>query len=145
MPERRIVKLDDIERRLVKVHRKPFHDWIRQIVTLSSGGLTLLVGLRGNYVPHDPKALWTLYVCWISLATCILSGVVCLAYEWRIPLLAAKHVRDMRIEQGEAATIQHVQTHVGPPVPGIAKWSSILTFCSFCVAVIALTAFALLN
>ena len=41
--ERKQVTLEDVERRLVEEHRKPYYDWLRHLITLAVATLTTLV------------------------------------------------------------------------------------------------------
>ena len=90
--ERKMVTLDDIERRHLADHRKPYYDWLRHLVTLCIGTLTALVALQGHYVPLHPKLLWALAVCWASLTASIFLGILALRAEYLLPLEAVKKI-----------------------------------------------------
>lgn len=95
-----------IERDLVSKWEIPYFNWIRQIVTLSASGLTLLVALQKNYVPQNPTGLWLLQLCWCLLAISIVSGLLVLFGESQRNLDAANYLRKKRIEKGALRLIR---------------------------------------
>ena len=106
--QRKIVTLDDIERRHNLKYVERIQAWHRQLMVLASGGLTLLVSLQGSYVPSNPKALWLLQGCWLSLAICVASGVLVIFGEAQgyrdAQLRLAKHRKD----HGDEATTRWI-------------------------------------
>lgn len=143
--ERKEVTLEDIERRLIGFHREPFNNWLRQLVGLSSGALTLLVGLQSHYIPQHPKGLWLLRLCWGCLAIAVLAGVVALRGEWQTPLDAYSDLRWMRHTRGDAAAATDLMTNSGHAPRPVFHRAARATFLCFCVAVLALAAFAVWN
>lgn len=73
-------------RRLTDLHLTAYYAWIRHVVTLSSGSLTLLVGLQKHYIPSSPHELYLLKCCWGGLTLSILLGIVALYGEAQSPL-----------------------------------------------------------
>jgi hypothetical protein len=143
--ERKQVTLDDIERRLIAEHFEPFHNWLRQLVSLSSAALTLLVGLQSHYIPQRPIALWLLRLCWGSLAIVVLAGVVSLRSEWQTPLDAAKALRKERDLLGDEETARRM-VHNADHLP--RRFSQIAVRCTFwffVLSVVTLATFAILN
>ena len=49
--------------------------WLRQILTLSSTSLTVLIALRSQLVPEHPQSIWLLQLTWIALMTTIASAL----------------------------------------------------------------------
>lgn len=96
-------------RRLTDLHRAAYYAWIRQVVTLSSGSLTLLVGLQKHYLPSTPHNLWLLKSCWGGLTLSILLGVVALYGEAQSPLIGLNEIENneclYRAEGGRRSTI----------------------------------------
>jgi hypothetical protein len=143
--ERRTVTLDDIERRLVSEHRKPFYEWIRHVVGLSTASLTLLVALQSHYIPNDPKGIWLLAVCWLSLALSVISGVLALRGEYQTPLDAARNLREKRRAHGDAETVAWVARGSGYIPRPIFKWARGVMVCSFLLGVVSIAVFAVWN
>jgi len=48
--------------------------WLRQILTLSSTSLTVLIALRSQLVPEHPESIWLLQITWIALMIAIASS-----------------------------------------------------------------------
>lgn len=143
--ERKVVTLDDIERRLVLEHIGPHYEWIRHVVSLCTGSLTVLVSLQTHYVPKAPRGLWLLGLCWFLLAASVLSGLVALRGEDQTALDAAKDLRRMRRELGdEAVAVRLSRNSAFGPRP-IFTWARRIMIASFSVAIAALTVFAMLN
>jgi hypothetical protein len=72
-------------------HFTAFYSWVKTIITLSSGALTLLVGFQKNYVSEAAKYIYILKASWILLLLTIILGVIVLFGEsetmydaWRI-------------------------------------------------------------
>jgi hypothetical protein len=143
--ERKPVTLDDIERRLVEQHIVPFHNWLRQLVSLSSGTLTLLVGLQNHYIPQHPTSLWLLRVCWGCLAIAVLSGLVALRGEWQNPLDAFSALRRKRANHGDAAAAADIEQNSSHAPRFIFRAAVQITFWCFILSVLTLAAFAILN
>lgn len=143
--ERKQVTVQDVILRLSKSHLKPYYAWLRQILGLSSGALTLLVALQGSYIPQHPVGLPLLRWCWCLLALTILSVLVALYGESAIPLAAANGLRKIWRDQGEAAVAAHLRNNSSPPSPAIYLWSARVAICAFALAVIAMASFAILN
>lgn len=102
--DRVVVTLDDIVRRHVSDHRKPYYDWLRHLVTLCVATLTALVALQGHYVPRDAHNLFALALCWVALTGAIFLGVLALRQEYLAPLEAAQKIQKSRETYGDSAT-----------------------------------------
>lgn len=101
--DRVVVTLDDIVRRHVSDHRKPYYDWLRHLVTLCVATLTALVALQGHYVPRDAHNLFALALCWVALTGAIFLGVLALRQEYLAPLRLHKNTKS-RETYGDSAT-----------------------------------------
>jgi hypothetical protein len=143
--ERKVVTLDDIELRLLLEHVKPHYDWIRHVVSLCTGSLTLLVSLQTHYVPKAPRSLWLLALCWLLLAGSVFSGLVPLRAEDQTPLDAAKDVRRMRRELGDEETAARLTRNSGFAPRPIFTWARRTMIMSFSAGIAVLTTFAILN
>jgi hypothetical protein len=143
--ERNFVTLDDVERRMVTHHREPFNNWLRQIVTLSSGALTLLVGLQSQYVPQHPKGLILLRASWGLLAVAVLAGIVALRGEWQTWLDATSRLRSLRQTRGDAAAAASLSADDSYRPRQIFLVATQATFWAFAFAVLLLATFAIWN
>ena len=143
--ERKSVTFEDIERRLLDMHNKAYYAWIRQVVTLSAGSLTVLVALKNNYVPANPQALLLLKACWAGLALSILLGVVALFGEAQTPLDAINNIRKDRKALGDEATARKLSGNAGTMPKKRYIYAQKALYYSFVVSVILLCAFAIAN
>lgn len=107
MSEKRIiVTLDDIQRRHLLIHNDLLRDWHRQLVSLASALLVVLVTFQGSYVPEDPKYPYLLIVCWASLAISVCAGILVIYGEAQSRMDAHNHLGKLRATRGDDATIQ---------------------------------------
>jgi hypothetical protein len=143
--ERKQVTVHDVMLRLSGQHVKPYYDWLRQILGLSSGALTLLVALQGNYIPQHPVGLPLLQLCWGLLALSILSALLALYGESAIPLEAANHLRRMVRDEGEAVAALYVRNNTFAPSPAIYGWARKSTVLSFALSVVLIALFGVIN
>jgi hypothetical protein len=143
--ERKIVTLDDIERRHIQNHAKPYYDWIRQVVTLAAGSLTALVALQGHYVPRNPAHPRTLAIAWVALALTILFGLLALRAESSLHLASARRLRAIRATHGDAYATRFVRRSTGMGPGWIHRWSVNLMLLSFLVALVSLCFFSIAN
>jgi hypothetical protein len=144
--ERKIVTLDDIESRHLVDHRKPYYDWLRHLVTLCIGTLTVLVALQGHYVPLHPKLLWALALCWAALTATIFLGILVLRAEYLLPLDAVRKIQVSRASIGDRATenlISRGGLQVSPPWHH--RWAVRLMLALFFLALLSLCVFAISN
>src|SRR3989338_1394547 len=142
---RRTVTLDDIERRHVSQHLKPYYTWIRHVVSLSTAALTLLVSLQNNYVPNEPRSVWLLAVCWGAFAMAVLSGICALHGEWQTPLDAAQALHRRRAVNGDMAVAAEVARNSGFVPRSIYRYARRLMICAFLVGVVSIAAFTIRN
>ena len=143
--ERNLVTLDDIERRFSSEHLKPYYDWIRLVISLSTVSLTLLVSLQSQYVPKQPKSLWLLAVCWLSNVVSVGAGLLALSGEYQTPLDAVRDLRKKRIDIGDAATAAAVMQNSGHAPRRIFKCARRVMICSFLSGVTSIAVFAVRN
>ena len=109
--EHETVTFEDVERRLTTMHRDAYYPWVRHVVTLASGALTVLVSLQNNYVPENPHGLSLLILCWVGLFLSISMGVVALYGEAQTPLDAAQNIRRMRKKYGDDLAAKHLENN----------------------------------
>lgn len=143
--DRKPVTLDDIERRLVQEHGKPYYDWLRQVVTLAIAALTALVALQGHYVPKQPRLPVLLAIGWSALAITIAAGLFALRSEYAIRLAAARRIRTMRATLGDAATAERLTKRGGTPPTKFHRWSVRTMVVSFMVSLVAICGFSIVN
>lgn len=142
---RKTVTFEDIERRLIGEHRKPYYDWLRHVVTLALAALTTLVALQGHYVPQKPAFPFFLAIGWAALALTIVSGLFALRSEYSTPLLAARRIREMRAIQGDHFTAISLNKNSSTMPNSMHKWSVGTMVTSFLVALTSICAFAIAN
>lgn len=137
-----LVTLDDIERRHMHNHSDPYWQWIRLVVTLATGTLTVLVSLQGHYVPRSPLLVWLLVAAWAALALSIASGLVALTWSYRGPLVAADKLRQIRQQHGDLVATAWVQHPDSTTVSVLHQWSVRVMSTSFLGALFALCWFS---
>ena len=96
--------LNNIEKILFQKWEKSYFAWVRHIVTLSASGLTLLIGLKNNYIPSAPQHLWLIQLCWCLLAVSIASGLLVLYGEGQTYLEAHNKIKKGRNDRGDEQT-----------------------------------------
>ena len=143
--ERKHVTLDDIERRLVREHGKPYYDWLRHVVTLAVAALTALVALQGHYVPKQPKIALLLAIGWAALVVTILAGLFALRSEYAMPLAAARNLHTMRTTLGDAATADQLSKRAVTLPHRFHRWSVCTMVTSFVASLFAICSFAIVN
>src|SRR5437773_6698007 len=122
-PSRKTVTFEDVERRVVGEHSKPYYDWLRHVVTLALAALTPLVALQGHYVPQKPAFPVLLAVGWAALAVTIVAGLFALRSEYSTPLRAARRIREIRSTQGDQAAAAALSSNSGTLPSPMHKWS----------------------
>jgi len=142
---RKIVTFEDVERRAVGAHIKPYYDWLRLVVTLALAALTTLVALQGHYVPSKPKFPLLLALGWVSLSLTIVSGLWALRSEYSTPLRSIQRIRSLRREHGDAYAAAALSKNSGTLPAPTHKWAVRGMVGSFLVALIAICAFAIAN
>lgn len=145
--ERKLVTLDDIERRHLFEYQEKRYEWHRQLVTLSSGGLTLLVSLQSSYVPELPSGLFLLQMCWSLLAISICSGILLLFGSAQSRLDAVNNLRGLRKDHGEKKAVQLVRKTNGTHLRErfVFRLAEHLAVGCFLGALVSLSWFAVLN
>ena len=59
-------------------HHTAYYSWIKFVITLSSGALTLLVGLQKHYIAQNPECILLLQASWVFLFLTICLGLIAL-------------------------------------------------------------------
>lgn len=144
-PQRKLVTVEDIERRLVGEHRKPYFDWLRLVVTLALAALTTLVALQGHYVPQNPVAPYLLAVGWVALALTIVAGLFALRSEYATPLAAAREIRSARSALGDQAAAAEITRNPGTGPSPFHKWAVRAMVACFLTALGSICTFAIVN
>lgn len=142
---RKTVTFEDIERRLISSHQKPYFGWLRHVVTLALAALTSLVALQGHYVPQKPSWVILLAVGWASLAFTIVFGLIALQAEYKTPLAAAKKIREMRALHGDHATASALNRNFATQPGRTHRWSVRAMVCFFLIALTSICCFAVVN
>ncbi len=144
-PSRKTMTFEDVERRLVGEHRKPYYDWLRHVVTLALAALTTLVALQGHYVPQKPVFPFLLAIGWAALALTIVSGLFALRSEFATHLQAAKRIRELRATRGDEFAANSLNNNLGT-LPHLShRWAVRVMVATFLVALVAICAFAICN
>ena len=144
--ERKAITFEDVERRLVGEHRRPYYDWLKHVVTLALAALTSLVALQGHYVPQQPIAICLLAIGWGALVLVILAGLFALRAEYAMPLKAADNVRKMRKDYGDMGAAMMMNSNLASVRPGLSHiWSVRIMVVSLVVALAAICGFAIAN
>jgi len=142
---RKIVTLDDLERRSIGEHVKPYYDWIRHIVSLSVGSLTALIALQGSYLPIHPQLSFLLALCWLALLMTILFGILSLRAEYNTPLASARRIRNMRVQHGDEYAVNYIKKNGGEVPHWHHKWAVRLMVMCFVLSLVSLCVFAVVN
>lgn len=144
--ETKNITLDDLERRHMANHLEPYWGWIRLVLSLSTGALTVLVSLQGHYVPMKPVHPWLLVLAWLLLVVSIAAGLWALRWAHLGPLAAARNLRRLRRRAGDVGVIAILERGGGGAnAPAIHRWSVWLMSASFVGALVLLCAFAARN
>jgi hypothetical protein len=139
------LEIREIARRRFVEHMAPFHNWIRSIVNLSAGALTLLVGLQGQYVGPHSQGLWLLRLSWGILASTILTGVFALMSEWRTPLDAGMNLWKVLREDGVESANRYLEDNPMYSPRKSLQAAVLATFFLFCFSVVSIAVFAIWN
>lgn len=142
---RKYVTFEDIERRAIGAHIKPYYDWLRHVVTLALAALTTLVALQGHYVPSNPKFPVLLAIGWASLALTIALGLWALRSEYTTPLRSIQRMRRLRKEHGDAHAANVISQNSGTLPEASHKWAVRGMVVSFLIALVVICAFAIAN
>lgn len=138
----KIVTLDDIERRHMANHIEPYWQWVRLVVSLATGSLTVLVSLQGHYVPKAPLFPWLLVLAWAALGLAVAFGLLALRWSYRGPLAAAYELRRMRSIHGDLAATRWLIRGRPTSVPVWHRWSVRAMTACFLGALLALCWFS---
>jgi len=111
--------------------------WLRQILTLSSTSLTVLIALRSQLVPEHPQSIWLLQLTWIALMIAIASALWGTAGYHKV--LMRLYVSHRRAEQIRDQTSEMI------PVPRFYLRCGKIAPFAFLVALLSLGVFGVLN
>ena len=116
--------------------------WLRNLVLLASGALTVIVSL-GAGANASGVSLQFLRLAWLSLGSGILLGAVALHGEvWTAAELARQMNRQIKLRPpGSTAPLGPIFA----PLPARYKWSRILCYAALTTAVISLVAHSVLR
>ena len=137
--------VEDVILRLTHSHLEPYYNWLRQILGLSSGALTLLVSLQGTYIPAHPLGLPLLQLCWGSLAASVVASLLALYGGSAIPLGAANHLRRLVASKGREFATKYMREKGSAMPPRIYTWSKATATLCFAIAVVLMASFAMIN
>ena len=143
--ERKIVTLDDLERRGGEMHRQPYFDWIRHVVSLATAALTALIALQSSYLSSHPQLPILLAACWLALLVTILLGILVLRTEYITPLNSVNRLRALRAEHGDEYTKNYISKNSSVKPPWYHSWAVRLMVFSFVLSLVLLCIFAVIN
>lgn len=116
--------------------------WLRQLLVLASGSLTVLVALRAG-AQITGAALFSLRSAWVSLGIAIVFGAFSLHGE----VWMARELVRLTVEENKQRTLSGSQL----PSPSVARlpkryvWSERLFYATLVAAVVSLVLYALLH
>ena len=114
--------------------------WLRHLLIIASGALTVLVSLHADKASTGVSLLF-MRVAWIGLGAGILLGSVCLHGEvWHSSEMVDKNVEALLQRDYRGVPIPD---HIVILRPWWLKWSERFCYCSLIISVVALVAFAL--
>ncbi len=117
---------------------KEYFIWLRHILTLSLGSLTLLVALQNQFLPAAPQALFLLKLSWILFAASIILALFALAGNHLLQFHTAR-------EYFRAAKSQETNVVRRTEIPEPYKTIGRIVPWVFVAAVVALTCFGIVN
>jgi len=119
-----------------------YYDWVRQMLTLTTGALMLLVALQGSFVPKNPRFLWLLESSWVGLALSITAAAIILHGRHGMCWRLAQH----RLEQLSKRNSPDAPLgHIGEKPPLLYRIADRFLPWLLVLSVITLTLFALAN
>jgi hypothetical protein len=140
------LQLNAIEKQLLDEHHNYYYQWMKHLVTLSSGGLTILVSMRNSYIPDSPTALWLLSGCWLLLCLSLLSGLMALYGQAASPLDAALRLKTSRKNEGDLKTLAQAMYGGFVIFPHkIYRYAYFGATLFFGIALVSLLCFAVMN
>ncbi|MFN4328324.1 MAG: hypothetical protein ACK4FF_05555 [Limnobacter sp.] len=134
--ERKLVTAEDISRRLVAQAFPVYFDWLKQLVTLSSLELTVLLSLvdiEGN-TPDEARV--ALLLTWVCLSIAVLAGVFACTWQYRGPLKQADNLDKLIFRQDVAGLNKAIRASVSPN--HYHRFAARTTVSTFCIATISL-------
>jgi len=145
--EKKSVTVYDIERKHYIEYTKKLQDWHKNIVTLSTGGLTILVSFQKNYVPQNPDAIILIQICWVALAICICCGLLVSFGQAQSRLDAANDLRKQLRIFGEQAVVERIAATNGLGFMEriIFRIARVMLPLAFLVSLVCLVWFAVIN
>lgn len=130
--QRKTVTVEDIIRRHTAEAFPAYFDWLKQLVTLSSLQLTVLLALAD--IPGDTSAAerLALLATWICLSTSVLTGVFACSWQYKGPLKSAQRLLDASLP-GREDELRSLVTRFGsaPPLEHrLMAGTTVLMFCA---------------
>jgi hypothetical protein len=141
-PEEALV---DARQKLIRQSFDSYEEWIKHLVTLCASGLTLTVALQNTYLPLQPKLLWLLQLCWVSLALGTLAGTAALYSRSKTSSQAAQTIHNAMQTATPAETYQQLLLSPGQRVAWHIRICQRALPWLFALALLSLTAFACIN
>ena len=124
--------------RIIDEGTKEYFAWLRHILTLSAGSLTILVALQNQFLPAAPKVLFLLKLSWILFAVSIILALFALAGHHLLLFHTAQDYLKLATRHETSAA-----GHTSVPEP-YKKLGRIVPY-FFVSAVVALTLFGIAN
>lgn len=122
-------------------HFTAFYTWIRFIITLASGLLTLLVGLHKLYISQDSNYIIFLKLSWICLLLTIIIGLIALYGESQVLFDLSKNLKKYR----DLPTSHQNNKTIGVSIPRVIRYAQITLPFLFSFSLIFLVLFAFIN
>lgn len=145
--DKKSVTVYDIERRHYIEYTEKLQEWHKHIVTLSTGGLTVLVSFQKNYVPQNAEAIMLIKICWVALAICICCGLMVFFGQAQSRLDAAIDLRRQVNTYGEQAVAERIAATNGLGFMEriLFRVARVLLPIAFLVSLVSLVWFAVIN
>ena len=138
-----LVTVPEILERLADEGNSRYFAWTRQMLTLASSGLVLLVSLQNSYLTLSSQYLWLLQLCWAGLAASICLATIVLHGEGQSFFDAANQLSKTHQREGEEGVIRLVKRFY------VSRWQYTLAGkvlpWALAVALLSLASFASLN
>jgi hypothetical protein len=141
-------KTDSLKDQEEALHQRAYdahYKWLRHVVTLAAGALTLLVSFQNSYVHPGAHAIILLKICWGSLGISILFGILSLFGEAVKPHQAAVGLHRMRRTLGETGAARRITDNPVAETYWMFPIYDKMTVVFFIMAVGCGVSFALIN
>lgn len=84
-----------MQQKLLEEHSSTYYQWIKNLITLASSVLVVLISFRNTYIPLNPTAFWLLQCCWSFLFGTIVLGQLALYGQIQAPFEVALRLEDV--------------------------------------------------